>query len=400
MRPRYEVADVFRLDIAQYEQNHNLSSRQQKIIQDIMDCRTASLGGHVDACDECGHVRISYNSCRNSHCPKCQSMAREEWLEKRRDELLPVKYFHLVFTLPSELHDIIRYNERLAYGYLFKLAWQSLQELLSDKRYLGVGGAGMIAVLHTWGQNLHYHPHIHCLVPAGGLAANGKWIKSRKNYLVPVKALSVLFRAKFIYFLRQAYRQGRLKLEGLCAKWASYRKMNALLNTLYHKDWVVYAKEPFAGPEKLIGYLGRYVKRIAISNDRILNVDENKKQVAFRWRDYADENRSKVMWLSFEEFIRRFLQHILPKGFSKVRYYGLFANRNKGKRLAKCRKALGKPAKPKVIISNWQERFYQLTGIDPSRCPCCEQGRMHTVALWLPSRAPPDQIVVSLASIS
>ena len=392
MRPRYEVADIFHLGAKEYQAKHSLSARQQKIIRNIQQCRTSALGGHLDLCDECGHIRISYNSCRNSYCPKCQSMAREEWVEKRRAELLPVKYFHFVFTLPSELHDIIRYNERLLYNQLFKLAWQSLQELLRDRRYLGVD-SGMIAVLHTWGQNLHYHPHIHCLVPAGGLAKNGKWIKSRKNYLVPVKALSALFRAKYICYLRQAHKQGMLKLEGLCAKWVPYRKMNGLLNALYHKNWVVYAKEPFAGPEKLIGYLGRYLKRIAISNDRIVSIDQQNKRVAFRWRDYADKNRSKVMWLSFEEFIRRFLQHILPKRFSKVRYYGLFANRDKTKRLAKCCKALGEPIKPKVILSNWQERFYRLTGIDPTRCPCCEEGKMHTIILLPPSRAPPRQVV-------
>ena len=398
MRPRYEVADVLRLGAEAYQTKHRLSGRQLKIIRDIQDCRTSALGGHIDACDECGHIRISYNSCRNSYCPKCQSMAREEWVEKRRAELLPVKYFHFVFTLPSELHDIIRYNERLLYGQLFKLAWQSLAELVKDKRYLGVE-SGMMAVLHTWGQNLHYHPHLHCLVPAGGLAGNGKWIKSRKNYLVPVKALSTLFRAKYICYLREAHKQGRLRLEGLCAQWNSYGGMNSLLNTLYNKNWVIYAKAPFAGPEHLIGYLGRYVKRIAISNDRIISIDEAQKRVSFRWRDYADGSRSKVMWLSFEEFIRRYLEHILPSRFSKVRYYGLFANRDKTKRLARCRKALGEPAKPKVILSNWQERFYRLTGIDPTLCPCCEAGQMQMIGILPPSRAPPAKQLLPAKSI-
>lgn len=388
MGTAYELADVFRAGIETYEQHHRLSARQLKVIQDIQDCRTAALGGHIDACDECGHVRISYNSCRNSHCPKCQSMAREAWLEKRRQELLPVRYFHLVFTLPAELQDLLRYNERLAYDQLFKLAWESLSVLSGDKRYLGAQ-TGMIAVLHTWGQNLHYHPHVHCLVPAGGLSKAGKWIAAHKNYLVPVRALSAIFRAKYISFLRKAHRQGRLKLEGLCAQWAPYTQMNQLLNKLYEKNWVVYAKEPFAGPEKLLDYLGRYVKRVAISNERILNLDVDQQRVAFRWRDYADQNRSKVMWLSCEDFIRRFLQHILPKGFSKVRYYGLLANRDKDKRLRLCRKALRQPPKPKQVQSNWQERFYQLTGIDPTRCPCCEQGNMQMVAVLLPVRAPP-----------
>lgn len=388
MSTRYEVADVFRAGIENYERQHQLSSRQLKVIRDIQTCRTAALGGHVDSCDSCGHIRISYNSCRNSHCPKCQSMAREAWLEKRREELMPVRYFHLVFTLPGELHDVVRYNERLAYGQLFKLAWESLCALTGDKRYLGVQ-TGMIAVLHTWGQNLHYHPHVHCLVPAGGLARDGKWKAARKNYLVPVRALSALFRAKYIGFLRRAHRQDKLRLEGLCSHLADYPKLNELLNTLYKKDWVVYAKEPFAGPEKLLDYLGRYVKRVAISNDRIIDVDVDRQRVAFRWRDYADRNRSKVMHLSCEEFIRRYLQHILPKGFSKVRYYGLLANRDKTRRLRLCFKALGKPYQPGLLLSSWQERFYQLTGIDPSRCPICERGKMNMIGMVLPGRAPP-----------
>lgn len=399
MSAGYELADVFRAGIENYKQQHRLSARQFKIIQDIQDCRTAALGGHVDSCDACGHVRISYNSCRNSHCPKCQSMAREAWLDKRRNELLPVKYFHLVFTLPIELHDLVRYNERLGYSQLFKLAWESISTLTGDKRYLGAH-TGMIAVLHTWGQNLHYHPHIHCLVPAGGLTRDGEWVAARKNYLVPVRALSALFRAKYISILRQAHRQGKLKLEGLCAHLAPYPKMNQLLNKLYQKDWVVYAKEPFAGPEKLLTYLGRYVKRVAISNERILDLDEDQQRVAFRWRDYADQNRSKVMWLSCGEFIRRFLQHILPKGFSKVRYYGLLANRDKGKRLRLCRKALGQPTQPPLVLTNWQERFYQLTGIDPTRCPCCEQGQMHMIAVLLPVRAPPGNSTQLITSVT
>lgn len=388
MKTKYEVAQVLRAGAAAYAAKHRLSARQKKVIRDIQQCRTSALGGHVDACDDCGYLRISYNSCRNSHCPKCQSMAREAWVELRQNELLPVQYFHFVFTLPSELHDLVRYNERLLYGQLFKLAWQSLQALASDKKYLGAQ-TGMIAVLHTWGQNLHYHPHIHCLVPTGGLAANGKWIKSRKNYLVPVRALSRLFRAKYITYLRQAHKKDLLRLDGLCAKWATYKAMNHLLNTLYQKNWVIYAKPPFAGPEKLIGYLGRYVKRIAISNDRITDINYQSKQVAFRWRDYADNNRSKVMKLSFEEFIRRFLQHILPSRFSKVRYYGLFANRDKTKRLAKCCKALGKPVPPKIIPSDWKERLHRLTSIDPSCCPRCEKGKMQIIAILIPSRAPP-----------
>lgn len=388
MRSSYEVADVFRLGMESYQRHHRISARQLKVLQDIQDCRTSALGGHMDACDACGHVRISYNSCRNSHCPKCQSMAREVWLEKRRSELLPVRYFHLVFTLPSELHDLLRYNERLAYNQLFRLAWESLCSLTADKKYLGAT-TGMVAVLHTWGQNLHYHPHIHCLIPAGGLTKAGKWKEARKNYLVPVKALSILFRAKYISFLRRAHRQGQLKMSDLCAQWASSRQMNQLLNRVYRKDWVVYAKAPFGGPEHVLNYLGRYVKRVAISNDRILKVDEEQRRVSFRWRDYADGDKSKVMSLSCEEFIRRFIQHILPKRFSKVRYYGLMANRDKTKRLSLCFKAMGHVFQPKKVEINWQERLYQLTGIDPNFCPCCQQGRMHIFMVLLPSRAPP-----------
>ena len=352
----------------------------------IEQCRTAALGGHVDACDQCGYVRISYNSCRNRHCPKCQSLARETWLEARRQELLPIGYFHLVFTLPAEAHGVVRYNERLLYGALFQQAWAALLKLSSDSRYLGAR-PGLIAILHTWGQNLHYHPHVHCIVPAGGLKGGRKWVAARKRFFVPVRALSALFRAKFVSALRAYYRAGRLHLDGSCRPLRDKRAFDNLLNRLMAKPWVVYAKAPFAGPEHLLGYLGRYTHRVAISNERILSVDKD--SVRFLWRDYADGNRQKQMCLRHEEFIRRFLQHVLPHGFCKIRYYGILSNRCRKEALAVCRKALGVSPAVRVPKLSWQERYRQLTGTDWATCPLCGKGHMVTV-MWIPAgRAPP-----------
>ena len=366
-RPRYEVADIFRLSGAAYRSKHKLSKVQHKAMRAIEQCRTAALGGHIDACSECGHVRISYNSCRNRHCPKCQSLAREAWLEARRAELLPAGYFHpdtlctgqvIVFTLPSEVRDVVRYNERLLYGTLFREAWAALSELCADRHYLGAR-PGMVAILHSWGQNLHYHPHIHCIVPGGGLRG-GKWVSAREEFLVPVQALSAMFKGKFVSALRRHYNAGRLRLDGLCSHFRSKQAFSQLLKKLMSEDWVVYAKPPFAGPEQLLKYLGRYTHRVAISNHRIVSIDKD--TVCFRWRDYADDNRQKVMCLSHEEFIRRFLQHCLPARFCKIRYYGILSNRLRTQALAICRQALGIKPLPKLPALSWQERYRQATG--------------------------------------
>ena len=295
-------------------------------------------------------------------------------------------YFHVVFTLPAQIGDIVRYNERLLYGTLFQEAWAALSKLCADRHYLGAR-PGMVAILHTWGQNLHYHPHVHCIVPGGGLRG-GKWVSAREEFLVPVQALSAMFKGKFVSALRRHYNAGRLHLDGLCSRFRGKQAFDSLLNRLMVQDWVVYAKAPFAGPEQLLQYLGRYTHRVAISNHRIISVDKD--TVCFRWRDYADDNRQKVMCLSHEEFIRRFLQHCLPARFCKIRYYGILSNRLRRKALALCRRALGVKPPPQLPALSWQERYWQATGIDWETCPVCGKGRMLTV-VWIPAgRAPPS----------
>jgi len=385
-RPKYEVADVLRLGGQAYRSSHSLSKAQLKAMQSIEQCRTAALSGHIDACDQCGHIRISYNSCRNRHCPKCQSLAREAWLEARSLELLPTGYFHLVFTLPSELHDLVRYNERLLYGALFAHAWAALSTLCADPRYLGAQ-PGMVALLHTWGQNLHYHPHIHCIVPAGGLKHGNAWVAARKKFLAPVRALSSLFRAKFVSALRSYYKAGLLRLDGLSIPLHDKAALGTFLDNLMAKDWVVYAKPPFAGPGHLLNYLGRYTHRVAIDNNRIVSIDE--KTVCFLWRDYAHGNQNKTMRLSHQEFIRRFLQHILPARLCKIRYYGILSNRCRQHTLAVCRRALKVKPPKNPQKHSWQERYRLLTGIDWLICPQCRKGHMQTIAWIGTDRAPP-----------
>jgi len=344
-------------------------------------CRTAALGGHVCACEACGAIKVFYNSCRDRHCPKCQSLAREQWVAARRAELLPVPYFHLVFTVPPVLHDLLRYNERLGYGALFAQAWSSLRTLCAEAKYLG-GRTGMLAVLHTWGQNLHYHPHVHALVPAGGLSFDGRrWIKAKhKNYLVPVRALSRLFRGRLVSALRALHREGELNLP-------PGQHLGSVLNAAMATEWVVYAKPPFGNATKLVDYLGRYIKRVAISNDRIISIANGR--VRFRYRDYADADRLKAMELSAEEFIRRFLQHVLPSGFHKIRYYGLFAVRDRHERLAHCHRLLNSQYRAAEKL-DWRAWLERLTGQHPDRCGHCRTGRLVIVDLIRPvERAPP-----------
>ena len=375
-----ELADIFRLHGPAYLKRHRISARQAKVIGSITKCRTAALGGHVCACDSCGCTKVCYNSCRDRHCPKCQSLARERWLAKRTEELLPVPHYHLVFTIPPALHDLMRRNEKRLYGELFRQAWSSLRTLCAEEKYLG-GRTGMLAVLHTWGQNLHYHPHLHCLVPAGGLSFDGdNWKKPRhKNFLVPVRALSRLFRGRLVGGLRTLNRENKLKLpEG--------RSLCAILDEAMKKEWVVYAKPPFCGPKKLLDYLGRYIKRVAIGNYRIKRVNEA--GVEFSYRDYADDGKVKRMKLSGEEFIRRFLQHVLPGGFCKIRYYGLMATRNRQTRLAKCHELLAGSYQRSVDLP-WQLLILKLTGRDPTRCEDCGVGRMLVIEWLKPRRSPP-----------
>ncbi|RMG20121.1 MAG: IS91 family transposase [Bacteroidetes bacterium] len=390
MRSAIEVGDIFGQHGPAFRQQHRLSMAQHKAMNAIEACRTAALGGHLDQCDSCRHVQISYNSCRNRHCPKCQGLARERWLEARKAELLEVKHFHLVFTLPHELHPLIRANEALCYNLLFQAASQTVLQLGKEKKYLHAQ-TGLMAVLHTWGQNLMYHPHLHCLVPAGGLSLDStKWIHSGQKFFLPIKVMSQLFRGKFLAGLKVLFKAGKLNCLGPLQHIEELKALNDYLRPIYQKEWIVYAKAPFGGPQQVINYLGRYTHRVAISNQRILKLEAG--QVSFRYKDYRQGNKQKILTLDAEEFIRRFLLHILPRGFHKIRYYGILATRNRKTLLAKARQLLQQPPYTPTPKRTWQELMHQLTGVDPQRCPKCQKGSMQTKHLLLPpGPSPPGE---------
>jgi len=361
---RPELADVFRRYGESYQRATRLSASQQKVMRAVSVCRTQELGGHLDRCDACGFERPAYNSCRNRHCPKCQSLAKAQWLEKQTAELLPVGYFHLVFTLPHELNRLVLAHKKIGLTLLFKAVSETLLEFGQRRLH---GTVGIIAVLHTWDQTLKDHFHLHCLVPAGALSIDrNRWIVARKNFLFPVKALSRVFRGKFLALLQQA-----------CDK----RKLPAAddeIKASRHKSWVVYAKKPFGSPAKVLDYLGRYTHRVALSNDRILQVENGK--VTLSYRDRKDGERKKIMTLEAQEFIRRFLLHVLPDGFMRIRHFGFLANRSKKQALARCRQLLDlDPALPKSPILPAKDLLLKLTGVDLSRCPCCHEGAMIAV---------------------
>ena len=364
-----ELADIFRMHGEKYCQENKLTSEQYKVIHAIENCRTSILGGHVRQCDYCGELNISYNSCRNRHCPKCQTFRTLKWLADRRKELLPVQYFHVVFTLPHELNILALYNKKLFYSLLFQSAWEALKKLGADPKRLG-GLIGMLAILHTWGQNLSQHNHVHCIVPGGAIIEGQKWKSSRNNYLFPVKVLSKLFRKIYISKLEEAHKNKQIKL-------SNNESINDLTKILMRKDWVVYAKKPFAGSEKLLDYLGRYTHKIAISNYRILSCDRS--SVTFKWRDYSDNNKEKIMKLKPEEFIRRFLTHVVPSGFMRIRFFGFLANACKSKSIAIIRRLLPyKPAASKKE-KNIKAIILELTGIDILICPSCKRGNLYPV---------------------
>jgi len=336
---RLEVADVVRQHQEEFLQRwgHTVSPQQRKALRDIGSCRTAALGGHVEQCDQCGHRLTGFNSCRNRHCPKCQFSARDKWLARRARELLPVPYFHLVFTLPQLLAPLALQNQKVVYHLLLRATAETLLQIAADPRHLGAQ-LGFLTVLHTWGQNLHHHPHVHCVVPGGGLSSQGsRWISCRKNFFLPVRVLSRLFRGKFLALLQDAYRKGQLRFHGALAGWAEPSHFARLSKQLKKSDWVVYSKPPFGGPEQVLTYLSRYTHRVAISNSRRLSLRDG--HVSFQWRDYRD-GQTKVMTLSAVEFLRRFLQHILPAGFVKIRHFGFLANRSRRDKLAQCRELL------------------------------------------------------------
>jgi len=376
MKPVLEVADIFRHHGDAYRQAHgdHMGRVEHRILSAIAACRTAVLGGHVEQCTDCGEKRISYNSCRNRHCPKCQNLARAEWLEARKAELLPVPYFHVVFTLPAPLTEIAFQNKAVVYDLLMRAAADTLRTMAADREHLGAD-IGLIAVLHTWGQNLHHHPHVHCIVPGGGLSADGaKWVASRSDFLLDVKVLSVLFRNRFINEITAAFKAGRLQFFAALALLADPDTFAHHLAPLSAADWVVYAKRPFGGPEETLAYLGRYTHRVAITNSRLINLEQGR--VSFRWKDYRQGGETKLMTLSAEEFIRRFLLHALPDGFQRIRHYGLLANGHRAAKLELCRTLLAAPPPPaRSATRDYREQYRQLTGNDLDICPHCG-GRM------------------------
>jgi hypothetical protein len=371
---RLEVADVFHAHQGQFLQrwSHVTSDQQRKALRDIGRCRTAALGTHLERCDRCNDETVAYDSCRNRHCPKCQSSARDRWLLKQAASLLPVPYAHVVFTVPEQLAPLALRNQRLFYNLLFRAASETLLEIAAAPRHLGAR-IGVLAVLHTWSQNLGLHPHLHCLVPAGGLALDrSRWVRSRHNFFLPVRVLSRMFRGKMLAFLKQSYRHNELSFSGTLAPLSQPRAFHSLLGTLRQREWVVYSKPPFGGPEHVLKYLARYTHRVAISNRRLLSFDNG--QVRFRWRDSRHNNRSAVMALDAVEFIRRFLLHVLPAGFVKIRHFGLLANRNRSRALALCRSHLHAIMPDSSALLTEPQK----SALNRS-CPQCKCGTLHLV---------------------
>jgi hypothetical protein len=353
-------------------------------------CRTAALGGHVEQCDQCGHQRISYCSCRNRHCPKCQSLARAQWLDDRRAELLATQYFHVVLTLPEAIANIAYQNKAVVYGILFRAASETLQSIAADPKHLGAE-IGFFAVLHTWGQNLLHHPHLHCVVTGGGLAPDGnRWIACRPGFFLPVRVLSRLFRRLFLTYLQKAFDAGKLRFFSSLEPLREHRAFCRYLAPLRQAPWVVFVKPPFAGPEQALEYVGRYTHRVAISNNRLRDIDHG--QVRFTWKDYRHHDQPKVMTLSADEFIRRFLLHVLPEGFHRIRYYGLLGNRHRAEKLACCRQLLGmtlsEPAH-RQEQQDYRARYEELTGDPLTQCPVCHQGRMIIIETLHGTATPP-----------
>jgi hypothetical protein len=374
-----DLADVFRLHGASYRATHKLPLNQLRTMHAIEICRTKELGGHIDACEDCGHLRISYNSCRNRHCPKCQFLRKEKWLEARGKELLPIPYFHIVFTLPEALNPLALRNQEIIYTILFKAASETLTELTRTRLSAQIG---VICILHTWGQNLMDHPHLHCIVSGGGLSPH-RWISSKRKFFLPVTVLSRLFRGKFLFYLKKARDTGRLRFPGLISPLEE--AFTIFLKGLYGREWVVYCKPPFNGPQSVLQYLGRYTHRVALTNHRLVGIEDGK--VSFFWKDYADGNARKVMTLDAFEFIRRFLLHVLPDGFVKIRYFGFLSNRNRKACLETCRALLGVGHVP-TTPETWQELLLRLTGVDVTRCPLCH-GRLRVKELPRMYRGPP-----------
>jgi hypothetical protein len=387
-----EVADIFRKYGPDYRKSHHLPLNQLRTMRAIEVCRTAILGGHVDECDSCGHLEISYNSCRNRHCPKCQFLLKEKWIESRAEDLLPIQYFHVVFTVPPELNPLILSNQKVMYNLLFRSVSETLVQLSNDPKRLGAR-IGFMCILHTWGQNLMDHPHIHCVVTGGGLSpAGNRWVSCRKGFFIPVRVMSTLFKGKFLDYLNRNYESDKLVFPGIIGHLRKPNVFEGFRRQFYHKKWVVYCKPPFNGVEGVLQYLSRYTHRIAISNHRIIKLQDGK--VSFHWRDYSDGDKEKIMTLNASEFIRRFLLHVLPDRFVKIRHYGLLANRRRKNNIALCRELLGSyKTETKDMPLTWQERLLKISGVDVTKCPVCKKGNMFKVEIFYPLRCngPPQQ---------
>jgi hypothetical protein len=406
MRPALEVADVFREGASRFLAGQRISRQQRRVLQAIMRCRTAALGGHVYRCQDCGHEKIQYNSCRDRHCPKCQAMARAAWLSERESELLPVSYFHLVFTIPHQLAPLALQNPRVVYGILFRAAAETLRQLAADPKHLGAE-IGCLMVLHTWGQNLMHHPHVHAIVTGGGPSADrSRWVScrraGRRDFFLPVRVLSRVYRGKFLALLKQAFGSGQLQFAGSLSALRSATAFQRLLGESVRREWVVYAKRPFGGPQQVLKYLARYTHRVAISNRRLIALRDGR--VTFSYQDYADGRKIKAMTLDSVEFIRRFLLHVLPAGFVRIRYYGFLANRDRQQHLAECRRLLGvdgqEPLSPEPPSAPQEE---ELPPAAAGVCPQCQRGVLTVVQILppnppLPPRRP--QLLARRAALS
>lgn len=365
MKPKYEIADILNLYGQKFITKEKLPAYKLKVLSNLEHCRTSFFGGHVEKCEDCGHLQVSYNSCRDRHCPKCQGLKKEQWIISREEDLLPVKYFHVVFTLPDVLNNLILSNQEDLYNLLFKTAWSVIRDFAENKKHLGAK-SGMISILHTWGQNLSYHPHLHCIVPGGGLNKNGEWVKSRSNgkFLFPVKAMSKVYRARFVAGLRYFANEKNIVLS------------KKITDQLFEKEWVLYAKRPFNEVNSVIEYLGRYTHRIAISNHRIIDIKDGK--ISFWWKNYKNQGKKEVIVLSSDEFLRRFCMHILPRKFMKIRHYGILSNRNKKKSLQQARKSLVVDI-PQRKDKDWKVILFEKYGVDITACPKCKKGEMVTI---------------------
>jgi hypothetical protein len=394
-RPKLEVADVFRRYGAAYRGQHgaSMSTAQRRVMTAIEVCRTAALGGHLEQCDQCGHERNCFNSCRDRHCPKCQSLARAQWIEDRQSELLEVPYFHVVFTMPEEVAAIAFQNKRAIYDILFRVTAETLTTIAADPKHLGAQ-IGFFAVLHSWGQNLLFHPHLHCVVPGGGSSPDGqRWVSCRPDFFLHVRVLSRLFRRLFLESLKKAFDCGKLHFFGALERLREPPAFARHLARAKDSEWVVYAKRPFAGPQQVLDYVGRYTHRVALSNNRLLDIEND--QVRFQWKDYRHHDQIKTMTLSADEFIRRFLLHVLPEGFQRIRYYGFLANRNRQEKLAECRRLLGmqlpiQQTNEAQSEKDYRDRYEELTGRSLRQCPQCKQGRMVKVQILPRSPTPID----------